>query len=402
MAKVRSDLIPATEEERLTAVRRYDILDTPPDGAFDRVTALAARACDMPISTVTIVDEDRIWFKSVVGLEGVAQVDRDPGLCASAIIQESPYLVTDASLDPRTLDNPLVCGDLGLRFYAGVPLRTGDGHNLGTLNVIDVHPRELSDEQLATLQDLAAIVMDELELRLAAKRTVELESLHAAAAFRDTIVAGLSHEMRTPIAVLHGLADLLGGDEGDGDDAELREVYRRQVRHLDRLVEQFLDYASLEHGNVPTIEVTPTPLTPLLEEAVELHRDRAAIELVVPAGTPLGRLDPVRALHVLSELVGNAVRFSPRDEPVTVSVDLDEDEGTLRVTVTDRGPGIPEEALPHLFERYYRSPSSMGSGLGLYVAQALAEAQGARIEVASTLGLGSCFTFVLPAERDER
>ncbi|MFA9446679.1 ATP-binding protein [Egicoccus sp. AB-alg6-2] len=400
--KSSSGVAPVGEEQRLAAVRRYDILDTPPDGAFDRVTALAARVCQVPISTITIVDEDRIWFKSALGLDGVSQIDREPGLCASAIMQQTPYLVSDAAIDPRTLDNPLVCGELGLRFYAAVPLRTGDGHNLGTLNVIDCEPRDLPDEQLAMLEDLAAIVMDELELRLSAKRDVELESLRAAAAFRDTVVAGISHEMRTPLAVLNGLVDLFGADSQDGAADELREVFRRQVRYLNHQVEQFLDYTHLEHGELPGLQIEPSPLAPVVEEAADLHRDRGRVEVEVVDDPPPVLIDARQTLHVLSELVSNAVRFGPSDEPVRIRITGDSDEGTVRVEVADRGPGIPAQALPHLFERYYRSPDSTGTGLGLFVANALADAQGARIEAASTPGDGSRFTLVLPAADGDR
>jgi sigma-B regulation protein RsbU (phosphoserine phosphatase) len=169
-----TSVVAAEEARRMGAVRRYDILDTPPDGAFDRITAVAARLFDVPISIVSIVDEDRIWFKSRHGVD-VEQVGRDPGLCASAILQEGPWVVTDAAADPRTLANPLVAGSFGLRFYLGVPLTTADGYRLGTLCVIDQKPRRVSDEDISTLTDLAAIVMDELELRLAARRTVDLE-----------------------------------------------------------------------------------------------------------------------------------------------------------------------------------------------------------------------------------
>ncbi len=168
-------LIPPDEAERLAAVHRYDVLDTPPDGAFDRITALAARLLRVPISIVSIVDADRIWFKSHHGLD-VDQIGREPGLCASAILHDGPWLVGDARTDPRTLANPLVAGEMGLGFYAGVPLRTHDGHNLGTLCVIDVEPRQITGEQVETLSDLAALVMDELELRLSAQRTVGLEA----------------------------------------------------------------------------------------------------------------------------------------------------------------------------------------------------------------------------------
>ena len=109
------------EASRLGAVKRYDILDTPPDGAFDRITELAARLLKVPISIISLVDHDRIWFKSHHGLDAT-QIDREPGLCASAIMQIDPYILTDAKTDIRSLVNPLVAGNFGLRFYVGVPL----------------------------------------------------------------------------------------------------------------------------------------------------------------------------------------------------------------------------------------------------------------------------------------
>ena len=183
---VASELIPPNEEHRLEAVRRYAVLDTPRDGAFDRITRIASFVLDMPIAIVSLVDHDRIWFKSAHGLDGVEQLDRDPGLCASAILADKAWVVEDAKRDPRTLANPLVAGEFGLRFYAGSQLRTHDGYNLGTLCVIDKEPRKLTDDQLTVLDDLAALVVDELELRLSAR-------LHArrATELNDDVVQAL-------------------------------------------------------------------------------------------------------------------------------------------------------------------------------------------------------------------
>ncbi|HKU67313.1 MAG TPA: GAF domain-containing protein [Candidatus Baltobacteraceae bacterium] len=167
-----ANIIPPNETQRLEAVRRYEILDTPPDGTFDRITALASEIFDMPIALVTIVDEDRIWFKSRFGLDGVEQVPRDPGLCASAILQDEPYIVEEARRDPRTLTNPLVRGQFGLQFYAATALRTGDGYRLGTLCLIDREPRMFSPRQAHVLDRLSEIVVDEMELRLSAIRAV--------------------------------------------------------------------------------------------------------------------------------------------------------------------------------------------------------------------------------------
>lgn len=185
-------VVGAEERERLRAVQRYDILDSPPDGAFDRITAVAARLFDVPIAIVSIVDTDRIWFKSHHGL-AAEEIGRDPGLCASAILGDGPWVVNDAKVDPRTLANPLVAGDFGLQFYAGIPLRTQDGYNLGTLCVIDYEPREVSDAEVATLTDLAAVVMDEMELRMSARRAVGLEAQlrRNAETVADTLQASL-------------------------------------------------------------------------------------------------------------------------------------------------------------------------------------------------------------------
>jgi sigma-B regulation protein RsbU (phosphoserine phosphatase) len=213
-------LLPLEETNRMAAVGRYDVLDTPPDGAFDRITALASRLLQVPISIVSIVDTDRIWFKSRHGID-VEQIDREPGLCASAIMQDGPWLVTDAAADPRTMANPLVAGEMGLRFYAGVPLVTQDGYRLGTLCVIDQHPRELTDHEVATLEDLAALVMHELELRLAARTAVELESHLRSTA--EEVAATLQESLLPPrLPVVLGLdiaaryhaasVDQVGGD----------------------------------------------------------------------------------------------------------------------------------------------------------------------------------------------
>jgi phosphoserine phosphatase RsbU/P len=170
-----SDQDSADERERLAAVRRYDILDTPPDGAFDRVTALAARLFRTPMATVSFVDAERVWVKAGYGMRPNQSMTRSPGLCATAICRDDVRVIPDTLNDPVARDNPLVAGDMGFRFYAGAPLVTSDGFRLGTICVMDTRPREASEEQVATLKDLAAIVMDELELRRSALRTLRTE-----------------------------------------------------------------------------------------------------------------------------------------------------------------------------------------------------------------------------------
>lgn len=163
--------MPTNEKKRIEELKRYNILDTPPDGSFDRITRLASTLFNVPIAIISLVDTDRIWFKSAYGLS-VNQISRDPGLCASAILSEDVYVVDNATSDPRTLTNPLVAGEFGLRFYAAAPLQTESQCNLGTLCIIDKTPRSLTGKDQKILKQLAEIVMDEMELRLAVRNTV--------------------------------------------------------------------------------------------------------------------------------------------------------------------------------------------------------------------------------------
>ena len=128
----------------------------------------------VPIAIVSLVDHDRIWFKSHHGIDA-SETGREPGLCASAIFSPDVYHIRDAATDMRALANPLVAQGLGLRFYAAAPLRTHDGFNLGTLCIIDRKPRDLSPFEAELLMKLAALVMDQMELRLAARKVAELE-----------------------------------------------------------------------------------------------------------------------------------------------------------------------------------------------------------------------------------
>lgn len=157
---------PVNETARLEALRRYMVLDTEPEPAFDRITALVARLLDVPMAAVSLVDSDRTWFKSCVGL-GMQEAPRDDSFCTYAILSAEPTVVEDATRDQRFAANPFVAGEGHIRFYAGVPLLTHDGYCLGTLCVVDVEPRRVTASELATLTDLAKVVLDLLEARLA-------------------------------------------------------------------------------------------------------------------------------------------------------------------------------------------------------------------------------------------
>src|SRR6516162_6349533 len=155
---------PANEKKRLQVLWQYDVLDTLPEEMFDDLTELAARICEAPIALITLVDEDRQWFKSKVGVT-INETSRDISFCGHAICQADLFIIPDATKDERFAQNPLVVSEPKIRFYAGMPLVTPDGHALGTLCVIDKVPRELRPDQKSALRTLARHVMTQLELR---------------------------------------------------------------------------------------------------------------------------------------------------------------------------------------------------------------------------------------------
>jgi serine/threonine protein kinase len=152
---------PAIDSER-----RFGVLDTPSEGAFDRITSLAARVLNTPIAVVSIVDSEGVWFRSHYGVE-LEQIERESGLFASAVFNGKPWEVDGARVDARALSDSRVAAEFGLHFYAGVPLTSHDGYTLGTLCVLDFEPRTIGEQEIMTLIDLGAMVMSELELRMA-------------------------------------------------------------------------------------------------------------------------------------------------------------------------------------------------------------------------------------------
>ena len=163
------------EAERVDALRRYKILDTPPEPAFDRIAEMAANFFYVPMAGVSLVDEDRVWFKSSVGID-LDQTARDAGLCSSAMLSQGVYHLNDATHDERARGHSFVA-DLGIRFYAAARLRTHEGFNLGTVWVLDQKPREMTAGEGEMLRALAALAMNQMELRLYAQDVARLERI---------------------------------------------------------------------------------------------------------------------------------------------------------------------------------------------------------------------------------
>ncbi|PYT53822.1 MAG: hypothetical protein DMG46_23505 [Acidobacteria bacterium] len=155
---------PVNEAGRIAALEKYAILDTDPEQSFDDLALLASFICKTPIALISLVDENRQWFKSRVGLDA-SETSRDIAFCSTAILQNDVFVVSDALADDRFRDNPLVVSDPHIRFYAGAPLINEDGYALGTLCVVDRAPRELAPEQKEALKALSRLVLAQLEFR---------------------------------------------------------------------------------------------------------------------------------------------------------------------------------------------------------------------------------------------
>lgn len=210
---------PQKEAVRLKVLWQYEVLDTIPEEVFDDLTELAARICEAPIALISLVDEDRQWFKSKVGIT-TSETSRDISFCAHAIQQRDLFIVPDATKDARFSQNPLVTSDPKIRFYAGAPLITPDGHALGTLCVIDKVPRDLRPEQQQALRVLARHVMTQLELRRHARE------LAAAQKARETTASELE-KSRTEIARLKTQLSRLkpkGDPSGNGAKSAKRKA----------------------------------------------------------------------------------------------------------------------------------------------------------------------------------
>ena len=356
MGAISPEIIPGNEADRMAAVRRYQILDTPPDGSFDRVTALAARRFGAPISIISIVDHDRIWFKSHHGLD-VQQIGRDPGLCASAILSSEAHVLVDASTDVRSLANPLVAGDFGLRFYAGVPLETSDGFNLGTLCVIDKTPRPVDQAQIDDLKDLASLVVDQLELRLAARQAVEKAEIMA----RE-----IDHRVMNSLQFVSGLLTMQSRSTDAADaSAQLREAATRVVA-VARVHRNFYSSDTEEVSCLTFLSRLCADLSDICGVQVEVSGDEGSV--------PTTWIQPIGLLT--NELVTNAAKHGAGK----VTVIYKAEGGARELSVCDQGEGVPENFDP-----------GASAGLGMKVIALLAKQLGGEVAVSENPAGGACF-----------
>ncbi|HKM81665.1 MAG TPA: ATP-binding protein [Candidatus Acidoferrum sp.] len=410
--------IPENEAERLEALRRYQILDTGSESAFDDLAALASYICGTPIALVSLVDSDRQWFKAKVGVDA-SETPRDVSFCAHTILAEDTLVVEDALADNRFADNPLVTTDPKIRFYAGAKLATSDGYALGSLCVVDRVPRQLTPAQKEALQALSRQVVVQMEykrnvLEMAEiiaerKQTEELKAANqaaqAASRAKSEFLANISHELRTPLNGIIGMTELVLESELTSEQRENLEVVKTSADSLLSLVDNILDFSEIESGKaVP--EAVEYGLRDIVNEVVAVTAPRArakGLSIVYHTRPDVPDVvigDPERVRQIIGHLVSNAIKFTERGEIVIeMGAEMALKDGILlHCSVADTGTGIAPEKQQSIFDVFTQGDGSVtrihgGMGLGLTISSRLVEKLGGRLWVDSEPGSGSKFHF---------
>jgi signal transduction histidine kinase len=403
---MQSAPLPDNESQRIQALERYEVLDTPKESDYDEITALASEICEVPISLISLVDPKRQWFKSAHGVDAT-ETPREIAFCAHAILGDGVFQVENTLEDERFSDNPLVTDAPDIRFYAGIPLTTDDGYKLGTLCVIDKNPKKLTELQIKTLQVLGRQVMHQLELRYQLiQERQQKQALKEALETKEKFFSVISHDLRAPFNGLVGLSEMLLED-GEDLGAEGRQETAKDLLDLSTQSLDFLDnlllWARSESGQL-TENKQRLDLNQVCLEIIGLQK-RYAEEKGCPIVWSSSvsedvELDINMLKSIFHNLLSNAIKFSPQGKTIDCTLGSVDDE--LVLSITDHGVGMSEEKVGQLFKVGEQNISTegtageAGSGLGLILCQQFAKAMSSTLSVTSTCGEGTTFTLRVP------
>ncbi len=383
------------ESERIDTLKRYEILDTPPDGSFDHITKLASRFLKVPIAIVSLVDTDRIWFKSHYGLD-IHQIDREEGLCSSAILSDDLYLVENAITDPRTLSNSLVAGEFGLRFYAAVPIKVRGAFNLGTLCVIDKKPRTISKAEKEILTDLAEIIVDQLELRLEARKASESQ---------NQMLGMVAHELKNPLTTIPLYVGLLKEKlQGKEELEQMCCQIEKASKRMQSLIHEVLETARLQANEIHLkkkyfdLGVIVARITAINLILANAKQQKIYLDI---ADNIMLFADETKMAEIFDNLISNAIKYSPPGSEILVNLKMVNEKAVFEVT--DQGPGFTEADRKRLFMPFSRlsarpTGGENSTGIGLSIVKILVEAHGGHVTAENNIGKpGAHFVVEIPA-----
>lgn len=386
------------DQARLKALRSYQLLDTPPEDVFDAFTQMATRLFSTPIALISLIDEERQWFKSNLGLD-LSQTPRDIAFCDHAIRQKGPMVVTDATIDPRFAENPLVTGEPKIRFYCGIPLRSSDGHGLGTLCIIDRVPRQMGHAELETLSRLARLVEQQFELRRRLRLLEEsLDAETKKQQGKELLASMLVHDLRSPLTGIALTGGLLANRHPESHG--LIEGMQDSVEQMGRMLNDVLDICLSQVGR---LELRCESLTvhELLQDCLAswqlcARQKSQLITLDLPSQAISFIGDRDILVRALTNIVNNAVQYGPTGQCIAITARPLE-AGRLRLEVVDQCSPVPLRSIASIFQPFERldRSGSRGHGLGLAFCHLAIEAHGGSIGV-QPLAKGNTFFVELP------
>lgn len=386
--------IPENECERLKDLFEYEVLDSSAENNFNELVELAAIICEVPIALISLVDENRQWFKAKIGIETV-ETSRNLSFCGHALHSTNILEITNTLLDDRFKDNPLVTSSPHIRYYAGAPLITPHGTIIGTLCVIDKVPRKLTEIQKKGLKTLATQAMDLLELRRSNKNITKLNETLSLANHRITqqqdalvqsaklqtmgaVASGIYYELGNPITSINGrLKMLMDATEQEKFDKQVFSeglvVLDKNIQRLERMMKTLGQFTQDDDLLVKKIDVHD-----LMHDLMTLIRERfnnSGIKLLFDLpGSTIFKGPYNQVSQVLINLLHNAFDavHTQHNGWVKITVHPDNDEVVFRIT--DSGKGLTDEARKRLFEPFFTTKSiGRGIGLSLYISRGIVE-----------------------------
>lgn len=401
-------MITRLDQERIQALKSYDIMDTPNEADYDEIVRLASWICGTPISLITLLDDKRQWFKAKIGLE-IDETPLEYAFCAHAINQDDIMVVENATLDDRFKNNPFVTGEANVRFYAGMPLTTPTGVKLGTLCVIDTKPNSLSDGQIEALRVLSRQVIKNLEMRLKMRELKEAlhrydeqsKKMAEMDRFKTRLLSIIGHDVRNPMATLLSLIEVASvGDISPDELNELRQYMKMQISASIELLNNLVDWGVQNHEGQPqVVHVDAHELLSTVLTGATVMAKQKGIELRLETTSQIMvNMDVNMIRFVIRNLVQNAIKFT--DEG-SISIGCIERPSSFDFYVRDTGAGMTPEQVLNLFDWTNRKSTrgtrgESGSGLGLIMCKEFVDAHGGDILVDSKPGVGTMFTVRIP------